>query len=185
MASPDFSSFKKQSVVSAKTKKKYALDRITALPDTRETVENLVDICNEPDIYNALFRIMCQGKPYMSENARAFLDWAREGWEDNAHFVFVVLDDQERHIGALDIKSADLEGAEIGYWASSRHRGIMTPAVEVLCQVAKRAGYQSLTACAAVENGRSQKILLNNGFQQAPGVIFQNDKNCYSFTKGL
>ncbi|MCE9507088.1 MAG: GNAT family N-acetyltransferase [Alphaproteobacteria bacterium] len=185
MRSPDFSFFHGQSVVSVKTGRAYTLERMTALPDTQETLANLVRICNEPEIYNILFKNRCEGKPYASENGRLFLDWCSEGWKNHTHFVFAVRDEQGRHVGALDIKSVDIEVAEIGYWVSASHPGVMTPAVKTLCKIAKTAGFKSLSACTAIGNHRSQKVLLNNGFRQAPEAIFQNNQLSYFFKKKL
>ena len=185
MSLPDFSFFKGRSIVSAKTGRGYMLEPVTALPGTPETIENIVSICNEPDIYDVLFKKKCQGKPYTSENGESFLNWAKKGWDENTHFVFVLRDDHKRHIGTVDIKSNDTNMGEIGYWASAKHQGVMTPAVQVLCEIAQKAGFKSLCAYTAVPNQRSQKVLLNNGFTQQPDIVLHNEKYSYFFRKAL
>lgn len=185
MSSPDFSSFRPTSFSSVKTGKAYTLERIGDLPATAEAVENIVAICNEPGIYDVLFRKRCAGTPYTTDSALSFLQWAAKGWAEKAYFVFAVLDGQGNQIGAVDIKSANLDGAEVGYWASARHQGVMTPAVGVLCQLAKRAGYRALTALTDVSNLRSQKVLLNNGFAQQPEMVLRNERHLLIFRKML
>ena len=124
----------------------------------------VVAICNEPLVYEWLFRERCRGEPYAAGQAVDWLLWMKDGWESNSHFGFVVADPQGRITAACDIKSADPEGAEVGYWASANHRGIMTNVVNEIIHCAWEAGYRSLKAGARHGNLRSRSVLQRAGF---------------------
>lgn len=97
-----------------------------------------------------------------------WLSWASQGWRANTHFCFAVTDDSGAIAAACDIKSRDPDGAEIGYWASARHRGVMTNAVSAMCEAARQAGFRSLMARVRHENSRSQAVLARAGFGTDP-----------------
>lgn len=85
----------------------------------------------------------------------------------------------------MDIKSPELEGAEIGYWASKKHSGIITPAVGLLCGVARGAGYKSLYAFVLPANTCSLRVLTNNAFQVEERGVTHKDKICDLYRKVL
>ncbi len=64
----------------------------------------------------------------------------------------------------MDIKSANLESAEIGYWLSAHHSGVMTNAVCALVQLARDAGYAELFALIRPTNTRSANVVARAGF---------------------
>src|SRR2546429_7183219 len=103
---------------------------------TDENAETVAAIDKEDFIYDRLFRERFNGQPYTKEDAYQFFAWAQERWSHNESFVFFVRNERNRIIGAIDIKSATTDEAEIGYWASAASPGIMTNTVLVLCQVA-------------------------------------------------
>jgi RimJ/RimL family protein N-acetyltransferase len=131
---------------------------------TDEQIGNLVSVCNQPLIYDVLFRKALGDAPYDAEHARGFLTWARAGWESNSHFVFLLVDPSGLVAGALDIKSADRNGAEIGYWCSSEHRGLMVNSVRELLEFARRHGFACLWARVDPLNAGSKRVLELNGF---------------------
>ncbi len=149
-----------------------------------EDLEQVAEICNEGLVYDTLFRGKFEGRPYTSEDAKGFTDWAKQGWNNNDKFVFLIRDPQNRIVGAIDIKSNNTEAAEIGYWASSTTPGIMTNAVKALCDIAKDAGYKQLYGLTVPNNERSQKVLLRAGFSDE-GLADRKGKEYLKFTRDL
>ena len=129
--------------------------------------ERIAAICNEPEVYEWLFRDLFAGRPYEEANARDWLQWSRDGWSSGTHYVFAVIDDDEGIAAACDIKSRE-PNAEIGYWASQRHRGVMTNAVKAMCALAREAGFRELFARTKEKNLRSQAVLERAGFERKP-----------------
>ena len=86
--------------------------------------------------------------------------------------------------GNVEIESPDLDAAEIGYWASARHHGFMTPAVAAVCAVARAAGYRSLYAHTRTHNERSMVVLRRNGFADV-GLAGSGDDLARKFVKTL
>ena len=133
-------------------------------------VAEVVAIANEPLVYGWLFQERCRGEPYAPCLAVDWLEWMRDGWVKNSHFGFVITDPQGRIAAACDIKSAEPEGAEVGYWASAGHRGIMTDVVAAIIRCAWEAGYRSLTARVRHGNLRSGAVLERAGFRKNPAL---------------
>ncbi len=127
------------------------------------SVARIVSICNEPDVYDWLFRPLLAGDRYREEKAVQWLEWSREGWKAGTHFVFAVIDSDNLVVAACDIKSAD-PVAEIGYWSSRRHRGVMTNAVTAMCRLGTEAGFRGFFARTKRGNVRSVGVLLRSGF---------------------
>lgn len=145
-----------------------ALDEsVSVTPKDEATI---AAICNEPLIYHRLFSKMLDGQPYPLAKAQDFVRWAQQGWRDRSWFVFLLRDSTDQIIAAIDIKSADTEGAEIGYWASAASPGIMTNAVLQLCDVAGEAGYRRLFALIVPDNAQSLGVVTRAGFMQAEDV---------------
>ncbi len=145
-----------------------ALDEsATVTPQDEATI---VTICNEPLIYHRLFRKVLGGQPYSLAKAQGFVHWAQQGWRDRSWFVFLLRDSTGQIIAAIDIKSADTDGAEIGYWASASRPGIMTNAVLQLCEVAREAGYRRLFALIVPDNAQSLGVVGRAGFVQTEDV---------------
>jgi len=157
-------------VLSLTTGRTYGLVAAEHVADLPRAATDVTRICNEARIYDELFRRRLAGRPYTGMHAAGFLAWAREGWQQGTHFVFFLMTPEERIAGALDIKSSALDGAEIGYWASSAHKGIMTGGVASLRELAARAGYQALYARVRQGNIRSSAVLRRNGFTPAGAV---------------
>ena len=129
-----------------------------------ERLDQIVAICNQPLIYRQLFAARLAGRPYSLDDARWFVSWSRQGWHEQTHFVFLIVDSAGSVIGAVDIKSADLASAEVGYWMSAEHGGVMTNAVLALCDIAAETGYRKLFGLVEEGNTKSAGVLTRAGF---------------------
>lgn len=165
-AAPGFPAFLDRPVKNARTGETYALVRADALPASPDHLREITAICNEPTVYDWLFRDRLGGDPYPPERAADFLSWAADGWRNGTHFAFLLLAPDGTVAGALDIKTPDLAAGEVGYWLSARHGGVMSNAVDVLADVARAAGYTALWARVREANGRSAAVLLRAGFEE-------------------
>ncbi|HLZ56500.1 MAG TPA: GNAT family N-acetyltransferase [Ktedonosporobacter sp.] len=130
-------------------------------------LDMVTSIANEELVYRMIFQKRLNGQPYPRERARNFFIWACEGWRKNEWFVFVVRDAHNHILAAIDIKSNDLEGAEIGYWATAKQPGVMTNTVLQLTDIAREAGYRKLYALVRPDNDRSAGVLRRAGFTDA------------------
>ena len=146
----------------------YFMVRGDHFPHTDERLSEIVRICNEPEIYKWLFSRNLGDQRYTVAKALEWLKWATEGWHANTHFCFVTLDLKGSIVAACDIKSADEHGAEIGYWATSSHPGIMTNTVVAVIREATKAGFHSLMARARHDNIRSKGVMKRAGFLPDP-----------------
>jgi RimJ/RimL family protein N-acetyltransferase len=123
----------------------------------------------EKNIYDLLFAKRFEGRPYTDKDARGFIDWLKGGWKNQTHFVFIVRKSGSEIIGAIDIKSANLERAEVGYWADENYRGFMTNTVKQLCLLAKDVGFVKLFADVRTDNNKSIGVLERAGFVLVDG----------------
>jgi RimJ/RimL family protein N-acetyltransferase len=147
------------------------LDRIYTLRSlddsyqiTEKHIEEIVSACNEELIYRFLFRSGLQGKKYSENDAVEFVQWAKRGWRDGVHFVFLILDAADKIIGCIDISSDDIEQAPIGYWKTAGVKRIMPVVVKCLLDIAAAAGYKNLYAMVEPVNTRSSNLLKKSGF---------------------
>ncbi|GCE30883.1 hypothetical protein KDA_63670 [Dictyobacter alpinus] len=155
-----------------------------SFPNTAAARQDLIAASNEPFLYDRIFRERLKGKPYDEERAAYFLGWGPEGWKNNAWFVFVVLNPEGRIVATIDIKSNQLNGAEIGYWCSEQASGIMTNTVLALCDIAREAGFRHLYARIAPDNARSIGVITRSKFTPA-GTEIRNGRNLLRFNKIL
>ena len=142
----------------------YAVVRGDAVAPEAARIAEVVGICNEPAVYEWLFRSLLGGRPYEARDAEGWFRWIAEGWAEGSHFCFLVVDEAGSICAACDIKSNAADGAEMGFWCSAGHSGIMTNAVRSILRAAREAGFRSLMACALRENGRSKALLSRVGF---------------------
>ena len=141
-------------------------------------------LCNQPLIYDFLFRKMLGGRPYDLDFARGFFNWSDEGWKSSQYFVFLLRNAAGDPVGCIDIKQFDLSGSEIGYWCSSAVNGVMSNTVAALCEWAGDVGFKNLRAIALFDNLRSQTVLKKNGFVWKEDFVEEGDQKRL-FTKPL
>lgn len=133
---------------------------------SEDDINKIVKICNQKDTYELLFRERLNNRPYTKNDAEDFLDWVKVGWKDQTHFVFFVRKTDAEIIGAIDIKSANLNRAEVGYWADENYRGFMTNTLKELIKLAKDAGFIKLFAGVRTDNKKSIRVLERTGFMK-------------------
>ena len=132
---------------------------------TPDDIQAIVRVCNEPLVYRFLFRDRIGGRPYVEQDARDFLAWAREGWSSGEQMSFLLLDPFGEIAAAIDVGALEeSRSARIGYWCSSYHGGLMTNTVERLAELAMEAGYLKFIAFVEAENVRSISVLKRTGF---------------------
>lgn len=78
--------------------------------------------------------------------------------------MFFLTDSAGLITAAIDIKSADRNQAEVGYWCSEHHRGVMINTLTELISLAQEAGFRALFAFVRKDNPASIKVLEKNGF---------------------
>lgn len=183
---PDFAFINSAEILNVKNGNLYHLVPADKVLISEKFTADVQANCSEPLIYDQLFRQILNGETYTSEKAKGFLDWAHKGWHDQTHFVFLVLDRNKSQIcGAIDIKSNTLEAAEIGYWASSHHSGIVTPSVAKLIEIARFAGFKGLHAYVDPLNERSCASLLRNKFIKRPDLVTHKNNSRFLFQLDL
>lgn len=87
---PDFTSFSPIQVTSVRTGETATLVRADSVAAIPALVEEITGICNEPLIYDTLFRRSLRGEPYSISRAQDFRKGARQGWAANNRFVLLV-----------------------------------------------------------------------------------------------
>jgi len=126
--------------------------------------KKIIKICNEPLLYKSLFEKKFRGKSYPPKAAHDFIRVAANSWHDGTWLVFFIRDPQKEIAAAIDLKAVEDDQAEIGYWASEKHSGIMTNTVNAICNLVKKAGLEYLYALVRPENKKSANILLRLHF---------------------
>jgi len=116
--------------------------------------------------------------------AQSFLTWARKGWAEKTHYVFLITDLDGEIVAAVDIKSNTLENAEIGYWASSTSPGLVSHAVAMICLIGREAGYTSFIGLTLPDNEKSASVLRRNLFSDL-GIVEDRGKRYRKFRKEL
>ena len=154
----------KREIVNFLTGEKYEIVGGSDVIFTEEDIRKIVEICSRPNTYDILFKKKFDGKPYTEENAKSFINFVKEGWEKQTHFVFIIRKSDSEIIGAIDIKSADLDRAEIGYWTDENYSGFMTNTVNELLSLAREGGFKKLFAGVLARNSKSAGVLERSGF---------------------
>lgn len=147
---------------------------------SKKDLSKITTICNEPLIYNFLFKKRLNGREYNIEDAKSFINWTEKGWMKQEWFVFFIRDSQNGIIAAIDIKSNHTESAEVGFWASKNHPGVITNSTIKLCKLAKKAGYRELYSLVLPENQKSINVLLRADFIQ-DNDVYKDEKKYLKF----
>ena len=162
--SPNFPNKLSIPVMNHLSGKIYFLKRVDEIEPSDELLEHLVAIGNEYKVYSWIFKEMLKGEPYGLNNANDFFEMGRNGWNENEQFVFMLMTENGEPAACIDIKSSDLDGAEIGYLSSVKHRGVMTNTVIAILNLARDEGYKRLFALVQKGNDESSDVMLRAGF---------------------
>ncbi len=130
---------------------------------SEEDIQTIVGICNEPEVFKLFGHIEKFKEGYTEEHARGFIQKAQEGWKNGEKFTFLIRNADGKIVAAADIKSNNVDDAEIGYWATAGYPGIMSNAVIALCNAAKKSGFKHLHTLVREENVKSIKVSINAG----------------------
>jgi len=149
----------------ADLQKPLCLCRLTEQLDTELVRRRIAECCNEPTIYNRLFRRMLDGRSYSPNDAANFIHWAAKGWRDQTHCVFVALDSDGLPVASCDIKTATRDDDEIGYWRSVQVPGSMTAIVGQMLCLAIADGFTRFHAYVEPKNVGSVAVLERLGFR--------------------
>lgn len=156
--------FQSFNIVNHLTGKTYHFTSMDQINPSEHFYDSIVKVCNEKKIYDWLFQESLCGNPYPRSKAENFKKWGTKGWKENTHFLFIVLSEFGDVAAACDIKSSDLDNAEIGYWSSSHHRGIITNAVSAMLNSGFKAGFKNFYAKVKKGNFDSAAVLTRTGF---------------------
>ena len=149
-----------------KTKQIYKLAPLVSDGKTRnQLIKDVYNCCSEDLIYKTLFQDR-HPEGYSLQHAESFINYSEEGWIKQTHFIFGIFHPETNQlVGAIDIKSANKEKAEVGYWLSKNFSGLMTNALIAITKIAQKAGYQSLEIYTEVSNQKSERVVQRAGFQ--------------------
>ena len=161
---PSFEKVIIRKITNAKTGEICTLNGGREMSFKEEDFRTIAEKCSQKEIFDLLFKERFGEKGYTEENARQFVDWVCRGWREKSHFVFFVRNDVNNIIGAIDIKSANLEVAEVGYWADRNNSGFMTNTLKELTIIAQEAGYKKLVAKVLTTNDKSFRVLERANF---------------------
>lgn len=73
-------------VHSKKTGKIYELKCIGKVNLNDDVVNQITNVCSEPEIYSNVFESILKGKSYTSDNARYFINLLSDGWYKKKSF---------------------------------------------------------------------------------------------------
>src|SRR5689334_15740018 len=102
---PDFSALRPMELKNIRTGELARLVRADSVEVTEDLVDEVTRICNEPLVYDFLFRRGLAGVPYPPEKARGFLDQLARGWREQTHFVFFIVLPDGLVAGNVEIQS--------------------------------------------------------------------------------
>jgi [ribosomal protein S5]-alanine N-acetyltransferase len=130
----------------------------------------LIELLNDPDIYERTFRIPF---PYTEADAEAFLARVATATDQHgqpAHFAIRTGNDTLiGGCGLNDFEVGKSHRAEVGYWLGKSFwgRGIMTAVVQRVCQHAfDEFGLAKIIAHVVTHNPASARVLEKCGFVQ-------------------
>lgn len=141
------------------------LDSLSRNKISNQDIQDIINTCQQENLYYWLFKIDLASKPYTKETADFWVDKkATHGWDMGSAYTYVIRNSEDRIVGAVDIKADSIEGAEIGYWADENQPGYTTNALLALINSAKKAGYTKIFALVSKGNQRSCAVLERAGF---------------------
>jgi RimJ/RimL family protein N-acetyltransferase len=158
----------------------YFLCRADTFPDSPEVRSQIAGICNQHLVYDTLFKESMKGQPYPTSSAGDFLQRAKSGWGDNSFYVFLLVDKNSDILACIDIKSAKLDEAEIGYWSSNKRPGALTNSVIKICNAGFKLGFTRFVAYVKPDNQKSINVLSRAGFVSNADIEQRSDYESFA-----
>ncbi|WP_330228271.1 GNAT family N-acetyltransferase [Nocardia sp. NBC_00508] len=134
---------------------------------TMDDVDTITECCQEPSIGEWVTVPV----PYVRENAVSFIeDMVVPGWSSRSPIWAVRLHPDGPVVGTISLGRRDESSAEIGFWLipAQRSRGLMTQAVNMVCDFGFRADRLDLERIgwrAYVGNYASAAVARRAGFR--------------------
>lgn len=156
------------------TRQRYVLCRADSIAVNDTLVRQLTFLCNEPEIYDHLFRLRLQGARFTIFHGYELLSWAVDGWKTGDYQVFFLVDQEGDIVASVDVRTwqgwqqSRGDAREIGYWCSSFHSGLMTNALSQVLRWLGEEGVVEVHARVQSENERSRGVLRRSGFALLP-----------------
>lgn len=148
-----------------KNGKQYLVEPVLNAEMQDNDFDDIAQNCNQQEIYSELFEDMLEGKPYTKENAKGFINWAKDGWNNNEFYIFLIRDEAKKIVGCIDIKQNNKIESEIGFWLNKNHSGVMSNVVFEIINFGRLNGFQKFYADARVGNEKSYNVLTRTGFK--------------------
>jgi len=137
-------------------------DVVTLRAMTDDDLPAVVEQSQDPDTV----RWTTVPTPYGPEDAAAYFDLVRQGWQDGSRSTWVVEHDGD-FAGLVGHRPRGAGRVEISFAAHSKHRGqgLMTRAVRLVCEQAFSTGAEVVLWHAHVGNFGSRRVVWRNGFR--------------------
>jgi RimJ/RimL family protein N-acetyltransferase len=127
----------------------------------------LIVACEDPEIARWLPMIP---SPYTEEDARTYLELARDTWERGESYNFAILDAETGALaGSIAVRMMRFRIGHFGYWvaAEARGRGIATQALKALCRWGvDTLDLKRMELLTDPKNTASQRVAEKAGFQR-------------------
>lgn len=163
---PNFGEKTEKEITNFKTGEIYKLTGGKDVKFSDTDIREIALICSQEEVYSVIFKVRFNNRPYTIHDASRFVEWVNKGWKEGTHFVFFVRNTENKIVGAIDIKSPNLNRAEIGYWTDVNSSGFMTNALIEICYIAKDAKYKKLFGEVHPNNTKSSAVLERAGFKE-------------------
>ncbi len=137
-------------------------DVVTLRAMTDDDLPAVVEQSQDPDTV----RWTTVPTPYGPEDAAAYFDLVRQGWQDGSRSTWVVEHDGD-FAGLVGHRPRGAGRVEISFAAHPKHRGqgLITRAVRLVCEQAFSTGAEVVLWHAHVGNFGSRRVAWRNGFR--------------------
>jgi RimJ/RimL family protein N-acetyltransferase len=142
-------------------------DSLVLRPWRPDDAPALLAACQDPEIARW---IPVLPSPYTAEDARAFIEHSREGWESGESYAFAICEAETGALsGAVAVRLTRFSTGHFGYWIvrEARGRGVATDALKALCSWgAESLGLKRLELVTDPDNTASQRVAEKAGFRR-------------------
>lgn len=143
---------------------------------TDNDAEDIVEYANNPEVYATTFGI---ANPYTINDAKEFIEITKNAFEEKSGYFFAVrLKENNKLIGAIDIRPGAFEKAEIGYAINQKYwgQGYATESLKAVLSFAfNELKLNKISAFHFTNNPASGKVMQKCGMQKE-GILKQHIK---------